>query len=83
MFADRKVGTENPDLVLRQRQQVGDLLVGAPHESFSQSRPDKKSRKPLIHGVRSRQLPLELEQFPDGKLFWRQVLQIVLYFQDT
>jgi hypothetical protein len=83
VFANCKVRAEEPEPVLHPRQQFADLVIGAPFQTLPQFCPNPKCFKSFNQIVRSSQLPLIFEQFPDGRLVLRQVLQIPLYPQYT
>lgn len=75
MFANRKVWAEEPEPLLHYRQQVGDLGIGAPFQTLPQLHYNPKRLESFEQIVRSRQLPLVIEQFSNGMDVWRQVLQ--------
>src|ERR1700690_4104021 len=82
-FANRELGAENPESVLHQREQIGDLMIRAQFQSFLQLRRNPKHLEPFEEIVRSGQLPLELEQFTHRKIAWRRVFQSRSYRKYT
>ena len=63
MLANHEFRTEEPQPVLHHGQQIPDLAIRAPFQTLSQQCPDPQRLKSLMQIVRSRQPPLELEQF--------------------
>ena len=66
MFADRILGTENPECVLHQREQIADLMIRAPFQTLPQLRRDPNRLESFEQVVRSGQPPLVPEQFLNG-----------------
>ena len=78
VFADRILGTENPESGLHPRKQIADLVIRAPFQTLCKLRCDPNCLEPFEKIVRPRELPQILEQFFDGKFFWVRVLQSFL-----
>src|SRR5208283_2395630 len=62
-FANRILGAEKPEHVPHQREQIADLVIRAPFQTFPQLRRDPKHLESFEKIVRSGHLPVVVEQF--------------------
>ena len=75
VFTNGKIGTEEREPIPHYGQHVSDFLIGTGFQTLPELRPDPERPKPFEKIVRSCQPSQILEQFFNGIIFRREVLQ--------